>query len=121
MLWSWHVAPIVGVDLGDGPQNYVIDPSIFDEPVTVAVWTRVQGGGVSYVTPWIQYSLNVQTKYPDYSQPDPDLDMDLSFLRSQLQNQIPPPPYAVCQGSSGQQAINWPKAPKSFGKSSVCF
>lgn len=97
VLWSWHVAPIVGVDLGDGPQNYVIDPSIFDEPVTVAVWTRVQGGGVSYVTPWTQYSLNVQTKYSDYNQPDPDLDIDLSFLRSQLQNQIPPPPYAVCQ------------------------
>ena len=95
--WGWHVAPIVDVDLGNGPQSYVIDPSIFDEPVPQAVWASVQGdpNAMLTVTSWTIYIGNTTDPYA-YNQPDPWLDADLTYYRSALQNESPPPPYAVC-------------------------
>ncbi len=40
--WGWHVAPILDVDTGSGIETYVIDPSMFDEPVPEAVWVYAQ-------------------------------------------------------------------------------
>lgn len=38
ITWSFHVAPVVKVRIGNRIEIYVLDPSIFDEPVPVAVW-----------------------------------------------------------------------------------
>ncbi len=96
--WAWHVAPIVQVDLGTGPQSYVIDPSIFSEPVPQAVWASVQGdpNATLQVTAWTIYIGNTTDPYP-YNQPDPWLDADLLTYRTLLQSESPPPPYATCQ------------------------
>ena len=96
--WGWHVAPIVDVDLGNGPQSFVIDPSIFDEPVPQAVWASVQGdpNPTLTVTSWTIYIGNTTDPYA-YNQPDPWMDADLTTYRNALQNESPPPPYAVCQ------------------------
>lgn len=96
--WAWHVAPIVEVDLGTGPQSYVIDPSIFSEPVSQAVWASVQGdpNATLQVTSWTIYIGSTTDPYP-YNQPDPWVDADLLNFRTLLQNENPPPPYATCQ------------------------
>ncbi len=43
VAWGWHVAPTLQVDPGGGPQTYVIDPSLFNEPVPEPTWKGVQG------------------------------------------------------------------------------
>ncbi len=41
--WTFHVAPVVVVDVGGGKLEFmVLDPSIFDGPVTVAAWRKKQ-------------------------------------------------------------------------------
>ena len=42
VYWWYHVAPLVTVKTDLGPVKYVIDPSMFDEPVSIAVWTAAQ-------------------------------------------------------------------------------
>jgi hypothetical protein len=39
VLWGWHVAPTLSV----GGETYVIDPALFNGPVTQATWAGVQG------------------------------------------------------------------------------
>jgi len=41
ILWSYHVAPTVAVQTPQGVVRMVIDPSLFDRPVTVEEWTSV--------------------------------------------------------------------------------
>jgi hypothetical protein len=44
VTWAWHVAPSVPVATEDGGvEAMVIDPSLFDAPVTVETWKAVQG------------------------------------------------------------------------------
>src|SRR5262249_42607126 len=39
--WRYHVAPTVKVNSGDGrPKDMVMDPSLFDKPVTVDEWKK---------------------------------------------------------------------------------
>ena len=38
--WGYHVAPVITLDTGD---RFVIDPSLFDRPVTVAAWLAKMG------------------------------------------------------------------------------
>lgn len=40
--WDYHVAPLVLVKTEDGNIPYVIDPSIFDRPVTLKYWQDYQ-------------------------------------------------------------------------------
>jgi hypothetical protein len=40
--WVYHVAPTVSVMTPDGPVRMVIDPSLFDGPVTEAEWKEKQ-------------------------------------------------------------------------------
>jgi hypothetical protein len=43
VTWGWHVAPILPVRLKNGKQRwYVIDPSLFNGPVTIAQWRDKQ-------------------------------------------------------------------------------
>lgn len=40
--WWYHVAPLVTLQTDKGNVKLVIDPSLFDEPVPIKVWTSVQ-------------------------------------------------------------------------------
>ncbi len=47
VFWWYHVAPLVSVKVEVGPKHYLIkkyvmDPSMFDEPVTIETWTSAQ-------------------------------------------------------------------------------
>ena len=40
--WSYHTAVIVSVKTKEGEKPYVIDPSLFTKPVSVAEWKKIQ-------------------------------------------------------------------------------
>ncbi|WP_437912944.1 protein-glutamine glutaminase family protein [Sorangium sp. So ce302] len=40
--YAWHVAPVLTVQTSQGQDEWVIDPSLFSRPVSVAEWTRRQ-------------------------------------------------------------------------------
>lgn len=43
VLWWYHVAPLVSVKMADGTiSKFVVDPSMFSEPVTIDTWTAAQ-------------------------------------------------------------------------------
>lgn len=65
VYWWYHVAPLVTVKMERGYKKYVIDPSMFDEPVTIETWTAAQENfdctpfadfGYSEITPGYIYS-----------------------------------------------------------------
>jgi hypothetical protein len=42
--WGWHVAPLLDVKLANGAiQQMVIDPALFDQPVTIDMWAAEMG------------------------------------------------------------------------------
>jgi hypothetical protein len=46
--WSWryHVAPVVAVKIGKHTQLQVIDPSLFDRPVSISEWSEKSVGSM---------------------------------------------------------------------------
>ena len=40
--WDWHVAPIIRVRSGEGVIEQVVDPSLFDNPVSIDAWKGIQ-------------------------------------------------------------------------------
>jgi len=42
VFWWYHVAPLVSVSTVFGVQKFVMDPSMFDHPVTIQEWTTAQ-------------------------------------------------------------------------------
>lgn len=48
-LWTYHVAPTVSVEGPDGPRTMVLDPALFEAPVTVEEWRAAQGVAGSIV------------------------------------------------------------------------
>lgn len=42
VFWWYHVAPLVTIKTATGTAQYVIDPSMFSEPVSIATWTAAQ-------------------------------------------------------------------------------
>jgi len=97
--WGWHVAPTLCVR---GPhflqtQAMVIDPSLFDTPVSEATWKGVQGDPNATLTDSAAsiYYLWGNVTDPNYV----DTNQVLAFYRLQLQSrsvQQGPPPYANC-------------------------
>ena len=54
--WGQHVAPTLEVILPGGQETWVIDPSLFDEPVSLAEWqNRIWPRGTVEVGPWTDY------------------------------------------------------------------
>src|SRR5437867_3392920 len=49
--WGWHVAPTLQVDVSGAIETYVIDPSLFLEPVPQATWAGVQGDPGAVLVP----------------------------------------------------------------------
>ena len=65
MEWWYHVAPVVMVRRFGVVKPYVIDPSLFNEPVPVERWYNIQtsheGASIdrTYFTPQYQFSPGV--------------------------------------------------------------
>jgi hypothetical protein len=52
--WRYHVAPILRVRLKDNKQRwYVIDPSMFKAPVTIATWKKAQKRPGGHYDPYV--------------------------------------------------------------------
>ncbi|NYT08966.1 MAG: hypothetical protein GKC09_03365 [Methanosarcinales archaeon] len=98
VYWGWHVAPIVQVS-GSGIQ--VIDPSLFNLPVSEATWKAAQGdpsavlvrsnGSVFYrsSTGYVSYD-------PAYTQTNQVLNTYRNQLKIRAVSSNGPPPYIKC-------------------------
>jgi Glutaminase len=95
--WGWHVAPTLQVSISGSPQTYVIDPSLFNEPVTLATWKGIQGDPYASLTPSSadQYGLNGGTD-PTYSQTAIELVDYRNHLKLRSVGPDGPPPYTNC-------------------------
>ncbi|HON35947.1 MAG TPA: protein-glutamine glutaminase family protein [Methanothrix sp.] len=99
VYWGWHVAPIVQVS-GSGIQ--VIDPSLFNGPVTEAAWKGVQGdpsavlvhtsGSVFHRS----YSGSVTYDDAAYTRTNQVLSTYRNHLKIRSVSSSGPPPYINC-------------------------
>jgi hypothetical protein len=77
--WSYHVAPAVLVHGPNGPQPVVLDPSLFDGPVSPQLWADTQGipGLQPYPTNSRVYQISLNPFWwipdDDYTRTTPDL------------------------------------------------
>lgn len=113
--WSWHVAPLIEVSVGNVIEEYVIDPSIFDALATRSAWELVVTAthnvtgqtkpAIHTVSSWTQYQFD-DPNFPNnpklispyaFNTPDPWLEADLTNARANLQNRFPYPPYSACK------------------------
>ncbi len=57
VTWSYHVAPVLRVRVNGQTQRwYVIDPSLFDRPATIAQWEAVQMRSTTSHKPYVTVS-----------------------------------------------------------------
>ena len=62
--WSWHMAPLVKVTTSSGLKNYVIDPGLFNGPVTEATWiAKLRGGCATSSVPVPLYAIKSGNTY----------------------------------------------------------
>jgi hypothetical protein len=98
VLWGWHVAPTLSV----GAQTYVIDPSLFNGPVTQAAWAGVQGDPNPTLIPspastfWRNQNPTSTITDPTYTQTNSVLTTYRNALRVRTTGAAGPPPYANC-------------------------
>ncbi len=94
--WWYHVAPIIKVKKGEKEEVYVIDPSIFSEPVPAEEWFKIQtshdGGlrGRTYQTRRFNYTPSDKSRdMQSYDQDDIDGMRDTMerYLRIQQERQ----------------------------------
>jgi hypothetical protein len=100
VLWGWHVAPTLCVRgfLFFWGRPMVVDPSLFDMPVTPAVWKSVQGDPAATLdhtdaSPYFHVWGDVFD--PGYVMTNQDLATYRTFLLARATNSGPPP-YAHC-------------------------
>ena len=107
VTWGWHVAPTLCVRTYlCSKTTYVIDPSLFTGPVTLATWKAVQNnpGAVLTHTAWTNYWRNWMPSDPNFV----DTNIQLTKYRNKLKVRSTitvnpatnqpwgPPPYAHC-------------------------
>lgn len=98
--WGWHVAPTLDVTIGGEVVSYVIDPSLFDEPVPESVWAFVQNDPTAVLVHTggeVFYRASDGTTYldPTYAETATDLATYRAALMLDAAN-YGPPPYAAC-------------------------
>ncbi|MFD4179591.1 protein-glutamine glutaminase family protein [Rhodococcus sp. NPDC058514] len=98
VMWPWHVAPTLHVR---GPgflevRDMVIDPSLFEEPVSTETWKGVQGDPNATLTATdASIYLRDSMTDPSYTQTN----LVLAMYRLELLNRVTmsgPPPYSNC-------------------------
>jgi Glutaminase len=101
--WGWHVAPTLLVDIGGSPETYVIDPSLFNEPVPLATWKSVQGDPNATLIPSsadvFHYGLSLTD--PTYSETNTVLTRYRNKLKLRSVGPDGPPPYTNCMIKPG--------------------
>jgi hypothetical protein len=61
IVWKYHVALVISARLPDGEvRDLVLDPSIFDHPVTVDEWSQAQ-----HDTPEVRYTAPGEPPFPE--------------------------------------------------------
>ncbi len=96
--WGWHVAPTVHVS---GSGILVIDPSLFNSPVTEATWKGVQGDPSAVMVPThasvFYRSFGGSFVYDaDYTQTNKVLNTYRNQLKLRSVSPSGPPPYIKC-------------------------
>lgn len=87
--WNFHVAPIVYVKNAKGEtQKMVIDPSLFDKPVTVEEWDNKMSkntarGSVVTAFPFPENAAQMERSALSFSSSDPYLPRDSIYLSEQ--------------------------------------
>lgn len=99
--WGWHVAPTLEVNTGTTVETWVVDPSLFAEPVPRATWAGVQGDPGAQLVPtgpevfyrssggWVQHD-------PSYTETNNVLETYRNQLRLRTASSAGPPPYLNC-------------------------
>jgi hypothetical protein len=108
VLWGWHVAPTLSV----GAETYVIDPALFNGPVTQATWAGVQGDPNPTLIPspastfWRNQNPSSAITDPTYIQTNTVLTTYRNALRVRAVSAVGPPPYPNCiPGRPGLQFV----------------
>jgi len=96
--WGWHVAPTLQVNVGGVGETYVLDPSLFDEPVPQVMWKNIQGDPNATLmssTADIFYYWGSVTD-PTYAQTNAVLNQYRNALKLRSVGPDGPPPYTNC-------------------------
>jgi hypothetical protein len=100
--WNWHVAPTLRVNVNGNIQPYVIDPSLFNEPVTTATWKSVQGNPSASLEPsdadvfYRSKGAGIAETDPTYSKTNNVLNTYRNQLKLRSASSSGPPPYEAC-------------------------
>lgn len=99
--WGWHVAPTLLVNTGSASEIYVLDPSLFLEPVRQSIWFDVQGDPSATLVPsdasvfYRSRSGSIQYD-PNYIQTQQVLTTYRNQLKLRSASAVSPPPYSSC-------------------------
>lgn len=102
VLWGWHVAPTLDVTIGGGTQVYVIDPSLFNEPVMQATWKKAQGDPNAVLKAsaasifYRNYSGTYTETDANYAKTQQVLNTYRNKLKLRATGSDGPPPYIAC-------------------------
>jgi Glutaminase len=109
VYWGWHVAPTLLIATGGGNQTYVIDPSLFDEPVPQATWAGVQGDPSATLTPTGPEIFHLfyppDTFDPTYAKSNGVLNTYRNELKLRTVSSDGPPPYFSCMSKG--PGVQW--------------
>lgn len=109
--WGWHVAPTLQLDAPGRSRTYVIDPSLFQEPVPQEVWAGVQGdpSATLVATPASVYYRDQSGEIvtdPTYWQTQFVLNIYRNALMLRAVGSDGPPPYPTCMAVK-QPGTQW--------------
>ena len=110
VYWGWHVAPTLQVNTGGIIQTYVIDPSLFPEPVPRATWASVQGDAAAQLAPsaadvYHRSSGGTVSYDPTYTNTQSVLVTYRNNLRLRSAGPAGPPPYLNCMAP--RAGVQW--------------
>lgn len=99
--WRYHVAPTLLVSTGATSEIYVIDPSLFLEPVRRVIWFDVQGDSSaifksSDASVFYRNKKGEQLYDPNYTETKKDLAIYRNQLKLRSASSAGPPPYSHC-------------------------
>lgn len=99
--WGWHVAPTLQVNTGSAVETWVVDPSLFAEPVRQSTWFGVQGDPSAQLVPsaasvFYRSSSGWTQDDPTYTRTNEVLETYRRELRLRSASASGPPPYFNC-------------------------